>query len=319
MSTILVTGGAGFIGSHLCENLLAEGLEVVCIDNFNDYYDSDIKRRNTTKCLEYSNFSLLEVDIRNYDTLAEIFKKNEIDKIVHLAARAGVIPSVEDPIATFENNVIGTQNILEICRNFGIEELTLASSSSVYGSRRDGPFKETDNVSSTSSPYAASKLMNETMASAYHSAYNLNISCLRFFTVYGPRQRPDMAIHTFVRKLLTRNQLEVYGNPDSSRDYTFVDDIISGVVSAMKLNKGFSIFNLGNSRPIKLGTLVDVIMDKTGIEIDVEWLPKRIGDVPMTFAEISHASAKLKYKPTTSIENGVEKFVEWYRDKFMPE
>lgn len=317
MYSILVTGGAGFIGSHLCEALLKRDDHVLCVDNFNEYYDPELKKRNIESFRTSPNVELAEVDIRDQDSLFRLMSDREVDHVIHLAARAGVIPSVEDPQATFSNNVIGTQNVLELCRQKDIDHLTLASSSSVYGSRTKGPFKEEDKVSTPESPYAASKVMNEDMAHAYHSVYDISISCLRFFTVYGPRQRPDMAIHTFVMKLLTRNRLEVYGSPDSSRDYTFIDDIISGVVAAIDLETGFEIINLGNSEPVSLGTLVDVILDKTGVKVDVEWLPKRRGDVPLTYADISKAEMLLGYDPKTSIEDGVERFVQWYRDVLM--
>lgn len=314
MGRILVTGGAGFIGSHVCEMLLRLGHDVLCVDNFNDYYDSSFKRSNLTSCQSNPRFAILETDIRDINALLGAVSDSKVDQVIHLAARAGVIPSIEDPGATFENNVVGTQNVLEMCRMKSIPRLVLASSSSVYGSRESGPFKETDRVSSPESPYAASKIMNEIMAHAYHKAYGLGVICLRFFTVYGPRQRPDMAIHTFVRKLITRNELDVYGKPSTARDYTYIDDIISGVSAAVELGSGFNILNLGNSKPVLLGDLVNVIINKTGTDVDVEWLSERVGDVPLTYADLSRAEELLNYRPKTSIEKGVELFVEWYRN-----
>ncbi|MDF1539393.1 MAG: GDP-mannose 4,6-dehydratase [Candidatus Thorarchaeota archaeon] len=313
MRTILVTGGAGFIGSHVCERLLKRNDKVISVDNFDDYYDPRIKRANITECQKNSNYTLLEKDLVDYEALKQSVDSLEIDHILHLAARPGVIPSVQDPDATFRNNVIGTQSILRLCRNLEIDRLTLASSSSVYGSRTEGPFRETDNVSTPESPYAASKVMNEAMAHSYHKVYGMNINCLRFFTVYGPRQRPEMAIHTFIRRVLEENLLTVYGSPESARDYTFVDDIVNGILGAIDLDDGFHILNLGNSKPVSLGNLVDTILTKTNPNVEVKWLPGRVGDVPLTFADISKAKDLIGYDPTTNVETGIEKLLEWYK------
>ncbi|TXT54859.1 MAG: hypothetical protein BAJATHORv1_50111 [Candidatus Thorarchaeota archaeon] len=313
MKRILVTGAAGFIGSHLCEKLLQNGEFVIGIDNFNDYYDSSVKRRNIRFSQNQENFRLHEVDIRSNEFL-NLMNDLDVDHIVHLAARAGVIPSVENPNATFTNNVIGTQNILEVCRRYEIPKLTAASSSSVYGSRTGGSFKETDMVSTPESPYAASKVMNEIMGYAFNKAYGTKMTFLRFFTVYGPRQRPDMAIHAFVRRIVIDKHLTVYGSPKTSRDYTYIDDIVSGVISAINYDGDYDIFNLGNSSPVFLGDLVDIILELTDTNVDVEWLPGRVGDVPMTYADISKAENILGYSPDTSIRDGVENFVKWFHE-----
>jgi UDP-glucuronate 4-epimerase len=243
---------------------------------------------------------------------------DEINQVIHLAARAGVIPSVKNPLLTFEHNVIGTQSILEFCRTRNIPKVTLASSSSVYGDRSSGPFRETDDVLKPASPYAASKVMNEAAAHSYYVAYGIDVTCMRLFTVYGPRQRPDMAIYHFVKQLLERKELQVYGSPESSRDYTFIDDIIQGIHGCMNLKGGYRVVNLGNSKPVQLGKLVDIIISATGIDTDVEWLPGRIGDVQMTWAAGDLALELMGFKPRVDIEEGVEKFVEWYKSIVSP-
>ncbi|MHA1653250.1 MAG: GDP-mannose 4,6-dehydratase [Candidatus Thorarchaeota archaeon] len=311
--SIVVTGGAGFIGSHLCEALLNNDFSVICIDDFSDYYSPRIKRHNISGLQENPRFRLIEADVCKWDELVDAVDYSDVDCIVHLAARPGVTPSVSDPSATFRNNVIGTHNILELCRRKQIEQLVLASSSSVYGSRRSGPFRETDPVNHPESPYAASKVMNEAMAHAYHSSFGLRVSCLRFFTVYGPRQRPDMAIHTFVRKILTTGKLDVYGSPDSSRDYTYVDDIVDGIMRVIRHPFDFTVLNLGCSHPVRLGDLVELIVKEVGIDVEIAWRPTRAGDVPLTHADISRARDTIGYSPRVSIEQGVRMFIEWYR------
>lgn len=318
MRTVIVTGAAGFIGSHLCEHLMRRGCQVIGIDNFNKYYPPNIKRRNLKKIVDLDRFHLIEGDIRDSALLLDLTQGRKIDTIVHLAARAGVVPSIENPLQTFENNVEGTQSIFEFCRIEEIPKIVAASSSSVYGSRMEGPFREADKTSKPTSPYAATKLMNETMGYSYHEAYGIKMIFLRFFTVYGPRQRPDMAIHAFVRRILMENYLRVYGSPESSRDYTFIDDIISGITAAIELDCEYEIINLGNSAPIKLGELVTTILDVLGKQVDVRWLPEREGNVPMTYADISKAQNLLDYNPTIEIENGIERFVEWFYDIELP-
>ncbi len=314
MRTILITGGAGFIGSHLCEKMLVNGdYHIICLDNFSDYYAPEIKRQNISVCMQNSRFELVEGDIRDLSALIKIAERVKIDTVVHLAARPGVIPSVERPDATFDNNVRGTQNIFETCRMMNIPRVILASSSSVYGDRSDVPFREDDKTMSPQSPYAASKIMTEMMAHAYCSVYGIECVVLRFFTVYGPRQRPDMAIHTFVRKVLSDKTLQVYGQPDSARDYTYIDDIINGVIAAIDYPTRYDIFNLGNSSPTRLDSLVDIIIQTTGINIDVEWLPARTGDVRVTYADINKAIRLLRYEPRVKITEGISRFVEWYR------
>ncbi len=312
---VLVTGGAGFIGSHLSDFLLKEGNEVVVIDSFNDYYDPKLKELNIAENLNNSSYKIYREDIRNFEKLEEIFIESKIDIIVHLAARAGVRPSIDDPILYEEVNLKGTQNILELARKYDIKKLVLASSSSVYGNNKKVPFSETDNVDFAISPYAATKKSNEVMGHVYHSLYNMNIIFLRFFTVYGPRQRPDLAINKFTSLILEDQEIPVYGDGTTSRDYTYVEDIIDGIVKSIKYISEnvnvYEILNLGESEPITLAEMIATIESVVGKKAKIKRLPTQPGDVDRTFADISKAKKMIGYNPQTSFKEGIQKFYKW--------
>ncbi len=312
---ILVTGGAGFIGSHLSDFLLGAGSEVVAIDNFNDYYDPKIKESNVKNKIGNSKYKLYREDIRDFEALDIVFEKHAIDIIVHLAARAGVRPSIEDPILYEEVNVKGTQNILELAKKYNIKNLVLASSSSVYGNNKKVPFSETDNVDFAISPYAATKKSNEVMAHVYHSLYNMNVIMLRFFTVYGPRQRPDLAINKFTSLIIEDKEIPVFGDGSTSRDYTFIEDIVDGITKSIKYVNGndnvYEILNLGESEPITLSEMISTIEEVVGKKAIINRLPMQPGDVNRTYADISKARSLIGYNPQTSFKDGIRKFYEW--------
>lgn len=312
---ILVTGGAGFIGSHLCEKLINLGFKVICIDNFDDFYKPAIKENNISKIINDSNFKLYRADICNLEQIDEIFSKNNIELVIHLAAKAGVRPSIKDPLLYEKVNVTGTVNLLECCKNHNISKLIFASSSSVYGGNKKIPFSEDDNVDYPISPYAATKKAGELICHTYHSLYKISVFCFRFFTVYGPRQRPEMAIHKFTRQILNGERIEIYGNGSSSRDYTYIDDIISGVAGSLDKINGFEVINLGNSNSVKLISLVGLIEDITGSKAKLKFVESQPGDVFMTYADIGKAKKMLKYSPETNIKDGLIKFTEWYKEK----
>jgi len=277
MQTILVTGAAGFIGSHLCERLLADGRRVVGLDSFDSFYDPKIKRANIAGCLTNSNFRLVEGDIRDAEVVAAALKG--CDLVVHLAARAGVRPSIEDPLLYQDVNVRGTNVILETMRKLGMKKLVFASSSSVYGNIKKVPFSETDVVDNPISPYAATKKAGELICHAYHHLFGMDITCLRFFTVYGARQRPDLAIHKFAKLILAGKSIPVFGDGSMMRDHTYIDDIIAGVVAAIDHCGGYKIYNLGESRPVLLSDLIAVIERAVGKKAMIERLPLQPGDV----------------------------------------
>lgn len=313
MSTILVTGGAGFIGSHLCEKLLEIGHQVINLDNFNDFYDPQIKRNNIKYAQTYPAYTLIEDDIRDKEALNKIFEQFNIDMVIHLAALAGVRKSVENPLEYIDVDINGTVNLLEYSKSYGIRKFIFASSSSVYG-LNSVPFGENDPVSTPISPYAAAKLSGELFCKAYNNLYNIPMVCLRFFTVYGPRQRPEMAIYNFTKQIDNGSELPIFGNGKSFRDYTFIDDIIDGIVASVDLNCNFEIFNLGNSRPVQLNHLVDLIEQKIGKPAYKSYLKMQHGDVKYTFANISKAARILGYEPKVDIEEGIERFVRWYKE-----
>jgi UDP-glucuronate 4-epimerase len=310
---LLVTGGAGFIGSHLVERLLARGDEVVCLDDFNDYYDPAIKRENISTSIGSPRFKLIEGDIRDGDLLQALARQHELDVIVHLAARAGVRASIKEPQLYAEVNCGGTMNLLEMARRAGIGCFIFGSSSSVYGIGSKVPFTEDEGVENPISPYAATKRACELFCYTYHQLYGINTACLRFFTVYGPRQRPEMAIHKFTRRILHGEPIEMYGDGTSSRDYTYIDDIIDGVLKAVDTPVPFAIFNLGESRTIELQQLITLIERETGRKAVIKRLSPQPGDVPKTYADVSRARSVLGYNPQTQIEEGIGKFVTWYR------
>jgi UDP-glucuronate 4-epimerase len=312
---ILVTGGAGFIGSHVCEKLISSGHKVICVDNFNDYYNPQIKENNVSEIRKDRNFILFRNDILKNDLLEYIFLNNSIDLVIHLAARAGVRPSIANARLYEEVNVRGTINLLECCKKFGVHRFVFASSSSVYGGNRKIPFSEDDNVDHPVSPYAATKKAGELICYTYSHLFELNIYCYRFFTVYGPRQRPEMAIHKFTGLILSGKPIDVYGDGMSSRDYTYIDDITDTVTGNIDNIKGYEIFNLGNSRPVKLEELIGLIESATGKKTIMNRMDFQPGDVQTTFADITKAKKMLRYNPSTPIESGISKFVEWYKIK----
>ena len=317
MKTILITGGAGFIGSTLTKRLLDEGYQVVCIDNFNDYYDPKLKENNVRAFLKKPNYSLYRVDIRNFQDVSKVFDENSIDVVVHLAAMAGVRPSIENPILYQEVNGLGTQNILEVAKNHGVSSLVLASSSSVYGNCKEVPFREDMIVDYAISPYAATKKANEVMAHVYHELYHMNIMMLRFFTVYGPKQRPDLAINKFTRLMLEDKEIPMFGDGTTSRDYTYVDDIVDGIVkSCHYVDRGenvYEIVNLGSHNPISLKEMIITIGEALDVQPKIKRLPMQPGDVDQTYADITKANELLGYSPQTTFSDGIKKFVKWYR------
>ena len=309
---ILVTGGAGFIGSSVAEKLLARGDEVVVIDCFDEFYDPKIKRRNIEAALKNPAYKLVEGDIRDLELLKGLFRREKFDRVFHLAARAGVRPSIADPLLYEDVNVRGTMNLLEAARENSLPGFIFASSSSIYGNNKKVPFSETDFVDNPVSPYAATKKACELVCHTYHHLYGLNISCLRFFTVYGPRQRPEMAIHKFTRLIDQGKPVPMFGDGSSRRDYTYIDDIADGVIKAIDANFAFEIFNIGESQTTELRTLIELIEKNLGKKAIIEQLPDQPGDVEVTYADITKSKKMLGYNPRTKVEEGVPKFVEWY-------
>lgn len=316
MKTYFITGGAGFIASTLTERLLKEGNKVVTIDNFCDYYDPKLKEDNIKNFLNNENYKLYRGDIRNREDIKKILDENNIDIIVHLAAMAGVRPSIENPLLYQEVNGIGTQNILEEAKLHNIKNLVMASSSSVYGNCKEVPFREDMVVDFAISPYAATKKANEVMAHVYHKLNNMNIIMLRFFTVYGPKQRPDLAINKFTRLLLEGKEIPMYGDGSTSRDYTYVDDIVDGICKSCDYtfnnNDVYEIINLGSNNPISLRKMIDIIGETLAIKPIIKEMPMQPGDVDRTYADISKAKRLLKYNPQTSFKDGIKKFTSWY-------
>jgi len=317
MSKHLITGGAGFIGSTLADRLLAEGSDVVILDNFCDFYDPLIKENNVKANSGNPKYKIYRNDIRDREAHQRIFDENEIDCIIHLAAMAGVRPSIENPVLYQEVNCLGTQNILEEARLHGVKNLVMASSSSVYGNCKETPFKESFIVDFAISPYAATKKANEVMAHVYHQLYDMNIILLRFFTVYGPRQRPDLAINKFTQKMLIGDRIEMFGDGSTSRDYTYVDDIVDGIARSINYvknnNNVYEIMNLGSSNPIKLTEMISAIGMALNIDPNVQKMPMQPGDVENTYADISKANKLLGYKPKTNFNDGIKLFVDWYK------
>ena len=352
--TVLVTGAAGFIGSHLSEALLAQGAQVVGVDNFNDYYDTDIKVGNLCKllpdskkeieelrasikspyrsfhnyteetqsvfdqaelkCCEGKNFKLYGVDLCDYKNLKKVFEENKITHIVNLAAYAGVRPSTQKPSLYFKNNGESTVNLLNLAKDFGVKKFVHASSSSVYGSRSDVPFSEDKDVSKPISPYAASKLADEARLHAFHYLNKIPVVALRFFTVYGPRQRPDLAISKFTKLIDEGKNIEIYGDGTAKRDFTYIEDILDGILKAIDHECDFEIFNLGESHTTDVKTLVALIEKHLGKKADVTYGEPVPGDVPITYADVTKSKTKLGYNPQTMIDEGIAKYVAWYKD-----
>ena len=312
MQRIVVTGGAGFIGSHLCEALLRAGHFVVALDNFDDFYDPAVKRHNLGAALKAERFDLIEGDIRRPEDV-QLALGDGADVVVHLAARAGVRPSIEQPLLYEEVNIRGTNVLLEACRHIPRCRFIFGSSSSVYGNNEKIPFAEADDVDSPISPYAATKRAGELLCRTYHHLYGMSITCLRFFTVYGPRQRPDLAIHKFARFIESGQPIPVYGDGSMMRDYTFIDDIIDGVMRAIERCNGFAIYNLGESQPVSLNDLIAALENALGRKAKIERLPLQPGDVNRTFADVTLARRELGYEPKTTLDLGLTRFVEWLR------
>ncbi|SFN90536.1 UDP-glucuronate 4-epimerase [Chryseobacterium oleae] len=339
--TYLVTGGSGFIGSHLIEKLLRNGHSVINVDNFDDFYNYQIKIKNTLASIDKNydfNFSDKETDIRHLMTISQsdsyqlyyqdirdkngletIFKNHKIDLIIHLAALAGVRPSIERPLEYEEVNVRGTMNLWELCKEFNINKFICASSSSVYGNNEKTPFAETDNVDNPISPYAATKKSGEVLGHVYHNLYHIDMIQLRFFTVYGPRQRPDLAIHKFTKLISEGHEIPFYGDGNTARDYTYIDDIIDGITKSILYLENHSgvyeIINLGESEVITLSEMLNAIENTLGISATRKILPMQPGDVQKTNADITKAKTLIDYKPDTDFQNGIKKFVEWFLRK----
>ena len=315
MKTYLVTGGAGFIGSTLCEKLIKEQNKVIIIDNFCDFYNPELKHKNIEKIK--NSIKLYEGDIRDRKILKQIFEENNIDIVVHLAAMAGVRSSIENPILYQEVNCTGTQNLLEEMRLHNIANLVMASSSSVYGNCKQVPFREDMVVDYAISPYAATKKANEVMTHVYRSLYNINVIMLRFFTVYGPKQRPDLAINKFTRLMLEGKEIPIYGDGTTARDYTYIDDIVDGIISScdyVDLNTDvYEIINLGNSSPVSLKDMVDTISKVLVVKPKLKYMPMQPGDVNITYADISKAKNLLGYEPKIEFEEGIRRFIKWVK------
>ena len=311
---ILITGGAGFIGSHLGRRLLARGDRLTVLDDFNDFYDPARKRANFTELSAGGDVRLVEGDIRDAELVDRLFAEGRFDAVVHLAARAGVRPSLAEPILYEDVNCIGTLRLLEAARAHGPKTFLFGSSSSVYGINRKVPFAEDDEVNQPISPYATTKRAGELLCYNYHHLYGLDIACLRFFTVYGPAQRPEMAIHKFTDLLARGEKVPLYGDGSTRRDYTYVDDIVDGLVACLELAPGFEILNLGGAETTRLIDLVHWIARELAVEPAIEYLPDQPGDVPITYADVSKARRVLGYSPKVTIQEGLERFVRWYRE-----
>jgi len=308
----LITGGAGFIGSHLTERMLRIGHKVTIIDDFNTYYDPAIKHQNIAKVKK--DIHLVQGDIRDAILVERTFAKGKFDQVIHIAARAGVRPSIQDPKLYFTTNIDGTFNLLDACRYHEVPRFTFASSSSVYGINKKVPFAENDPIERTISPYAATKLAGEQICSNYAHLFGIHCQCLRFFTVYGPRQRPDLAISKFTKHILAGEPIQQYGDGSTARDYTYIEDIINGIVAASKYDeKSFDIFNLGGSATTTLSELIGLIERATSKKAIIEQIAEQPGDVPLTYADISKSRELLGYEPQTTIADGIHKYVDWLK------
>jgi len=310
---ILVTGAAGFVGSTLVERLLAEGREVVGVDSFDPFYPEEQKHRNLALALDHGAFTLERADIRDAPAMGQIFRKGEFDGMVHLAALAGVRPSLERPAEYADVNVHGTSVLLEQAVLHGRPRVVFASSSSVYGERDDGPFRETDPVERPVSPYAATKRAGELVAHTFHHAHGIQVVCARIFTAYGPRQRPDLAIRKFADRLLDGDTIPVYGDGTALRDFTYVEDLVDGLVRGLDRELGFAILNLGGGRKVELREVIRLLEKELGVDARIDWQPKQVGDVSRTWADITAAKEALGYAPKVRFEEGIARFVAWLR------
>ena len=314
--TCLITGGAGFIGSHLV-SLLLDRFKIICVDNFDDFYPRPIKEKNIESHLKHPDYRLYETDITDISKLGAIFEENDVTHIIHLAANAGVRPSLLNPLKYVNTNINGTVNLLEMSKEFGVKKFIFGSSSSVYGSRENGPFNEEMKIDKPISPYAATKAAGEQLCYTYHHLYNINFVCLRFFTVYGPGQRPDLAIHKFSRLIREGKPLPVFGDGTTKRDYTFIDDILQGITASIDYEKtSFEIINLGESNTVELNYLISLLEQNLNKKAIIEKHPMQPGDVPITYADISKARDLLGYNPTTPIEKGLVSFADWFNDYY---
>ncbi len=311
---LLVTGAAGFIGSHLVDRLLNTGYQVSGIDNFDPFYNPKIKEKNISGALQSTQFKLFRCSILNKSELDRIFTRGNFDLVIHLAAKAGVRPSIQDPTGYFQVNAEGTLNLLELCCKHHIGKFIFGSSSSVYGNNKKIPFSEQDPVDHPISPYAASKKSAELICHNYYHLYKIKIFVLRFFTVYGPRQRPDLAIHKFFKLINKNKPIPIFGNGETYRDYTYIDDIINGIVTSIKKVKGYEIINLGESEPIKLKKLIRLIEKTVGRKVEKRYLEKQPGDVNKTCADIQKAKKLLNYHPSTHMEEGLKQFYDWFKN-----
>jgi len=316
--TYLVTGGAGFIGSHLCEALIAKGVSVVCVDNLNDFYAPEIKLKNIGSIKDHERFEFFQTDIRNKEDLNRIFEDHKIDVVIHLAAMAGVRPSIQAPLLYEEVNVKGTLNLLQCVKEHDVKHFVYASSSSIYGNSTRVPFREDDFLDPVISPYAATKKASEEYCRVFHHLFGINMVLLRFFTVYGPRQRPDLAIHKFVRLILKGEPIPFYGDGTTMRDYAYIDDITRGVLSSINfVTRGedvFEIFNFSGNNAITLKEMVSQIEVSTGKKAVLNYMPMQPGDVVMTRADISKSEKMLGFHPETSFEEGIDNFLKWYNE-----
>ncbi len=314
MSRIVVTGGAGFIGSHLCEALLARGHEVVALDNLDDFYDPAVKRANLAQALSSERFTFVEGDIRDREAVERVLSGN-VEAVVHLAARAGVRPSIADPVLYEQVNVHGTTVLLEACRRRGVRRFVFGSSSSVYGNNRKVPFSESDPVDHPISPYAATKRAGELLCHTYHHLFGMDVTCVRLFTVYGPRQRPDLAIHKFARLMEAGRPVPVFGDGSMRRDFTYIDDIVDGLCRALERCAGYHLYNLGESQPVSVMELVAGLEKALGRKAVIEHHPQPPGDVDQTYADVTLARRELGYEPKTDLADGLARFVAWLRSQ----
>jgi UDP-glucuronate 4-epimerase len=315
LKQILITGGAGFIGSHLVDRLLDEGgWQVTVVDDFNDFYSPEIKHANIAAHVKSPNYRIIDADIRDARTMAALFMEYKFDVIVHLAARAGVRPSLAEPKLYAETNINGTLNLLELAKEHDIKQFVFGSSSSVYGINSKVPFAEEDEIHQPISPYAATKAAGELICHTYSHLYGMRIVCLRFFTVYGARQRPDLAIHKFSKLITEGKPIQVFGDGTTRRDYTYIDDIIQGVRAAIDYDRSrYEIFNLGESQTVELNELISLLERSLDMQAIIDRQPMQPGDVPITYADITKSREMLGYNPTTKIADGIPKFVEWFR------
>jgi UDP-glucuronate 4-epimerase len=317
---LLITGTAGFVGYHLAAKLLAKGFTILGVDNLNDYYDVSLKEARNNKLSDFQNYTFYKADLADYEALEELFKGNDITHVINLAAQAGVRYSISNPYAYLHSNITGFMNVLELCRHYPVKHLIYASSSSVYGNNTVVPFSETDFVDNPVSLYAATKKSNELLAHSYSNLYKIATTGLRFFTVYGPYGRPDMAYFKFTKAISEGKSIDVYNNGDLKRDFTYIDDIVAGIESLIDYiptgETPYSLYNIGNNNPVLLSDFIRILEECVGKEAEKNYLPMQKGDVYMTYANIDALQKATGYTPTTDIKTGLQKFVKWYKDYY---